>query len=231
MFEESIRNTTLGLTIALSAVGFAARSAEADQGQDTNNRAVAEVKFDPSAESPLAEVSVLRHESSGALQGFKAPILDGAVPWSDEMKPVPMAIALGSLGLLFGAVLGYGAGEIVSDKKDRKGVGLLTGAVFGASMLGGLGYSESGGKYQRIDFETQIAEVVNAQPAHYESQGKSTIGPLFGQVVMIPELSIPLAVNNPSVPLIPGQRINASFWADSAGHIVSWHAESALRPQ
>jgi hypothetical protein len=231
MFEESIRNAAFGIAIALSAVGFAARSAEAGQEGDFLNREVATQTFDPGAEAPLAEVSIAHQQPSGALEGLKPPVLDGAVPWSYVVSTTSLVLASGGIGLILGGYLGFNGSKEFSIPEEYTMRNGLAGAALGAAILSGAAYINAGESNQIINFETQIVDVIDAQPEHYGKSGESTVGPLSSQIVVIPELSTPLAVNSHSVPFIPGQRIKATFSADSQGHITGWYAESALRPQ
>jgi hypothetical protein len=230
MFSEHLRNTALGVTIALSAMGLSARSEE-DQGQDFSNRAVAAETFDPAGAKILSSESISRQAPSGALKSVKLPVLDGPVSWGFAGSATSILLAGGILGGLGGAVVGFAVGTSMEERGRNGSAGFLTTAALGVALGAGGLYTGSNPPSAVVEFDTKIVEVVDGSPAHYEKSGKTTTGPFFGQVVMIPELPIPLAVNVKGNPFISGQNIHARVALDHEGHIIGWRATPGLRQE
>lgn len=83
-----------------------------------------------------------------------------------------------------------------------------------------------------------ISEVLRADAPHSETHrvqnGKYArnveSGPYFGQVASIPETDLLLANNHLGAPLLPGEKIKATFYIDQSDHsIVWWSATPAPR--
>lgn len=230
MLSENLRNTALGLTIALSAMGLSARSEE-DQAQDFSNRAVAAETFDPASAQMLASRSISREAPSGALEGVMLPILDGPVPWGFDPTSTKIILVGGIGGGLIGAALGLAVGTSMNQAGKNGVAGFLTSAALGMTLGAGGLSAITDSPSVIVEFDTKIVEVIDGSPAHYERAGKTTTGPFFGQVVMIPELPIPLAINVKDNPFISGQNIHARVALDQEGHIMGWHAVPGLRPR
>jgi hypothetical protein len=231
MFSENIRNTALGVTIALSAMGLTARSQEEEQGVDSSNRAVAAETFDPAGVQFLATQSISRDVPNGALIGAQLPILDGPVAWGFSQDQAVFVVLGGVFGLAVGMVGGMAVGTYM-DNRGRSAIsGFLATAALGTALGAGAAYLGNSPALMVVEFDTKIAEVVDGSKAHYEQSGKTSVGPLFGQVVMIPELPIPLAVDVKDAPFMAGQNIRARVALDHEGHVVGWTASPGLRPQ
>ncbi len=229
MFEE-VRNTALGLTIALSAMGLTARAQEGEQSEPSENRAVAAEMANFNEMQGLESGLISRDLPSGALHGAKLPVLDGPVKWGypDERLVV---IALGAMGALAGAAAGFGVALRMEDRGLDGFKGFVSSMFLGTALGVGAGVGLTEPPLVVVEFDTTVAEVIDGSPSHYERSGKSDIGPLFGQVVMIPELPIPLAVDVKDAPFLPGQNIKARVALDAEGHIVGWQASAGLRPE
>jgi hypothetical protein len=163
----------------------------------------------------------------GPLSVYQPPAYDGPIKWNPNFKIQQYgAVAAGALaGFLLAASV---AKVLEADKSGKEGAILV--AIAGATLLGGgATYMLDGGSISEVQFSTTVQNIVQADGSHYEKHGKSTQGPFYSQVVSIEESDILLAANNFRAPLIPGEKINATFYVNGDNQILAWGAAPAAR--
>jgi hypothetical protein len=173
----------------------------------------------------------------GALSGIQPPRYDGPVKWKVSNSWAPTANLLGgaALGLLGGGFVAL----VITSKYDSRGFEkLVAGAMIGTVVGFGAAGLSNASSPRTVEFQTAVQEVVSGTAPHTEMvrvrSGKSTRmqeqGPYFGQVIAIPESDFVLAANSYQAPLIPGQKIKATFLIDVADNsILSWSGVAAPR--
>jgi hypothetical protein len=177
--------------------------------------------------NPL-ETSSNVEQFRGALSGVTAPELDGPVVWKNpDMGKLGAMLIIGGSG----AFVGLAAAKLADERRvlsAERGVVLFP--LLGALIGGGVGVAIGHEPYREIKFQTQVSQIVMTDAPHMERHGKVSRGPYYSQIVSIPETDIFLQTNHYQVPLVDGQKINATFWVkESDQSIVCWQATRAPR--
>lgn len=229
---QNIKNGLVGASLALSSIGLFSGESLANENFVSHDEAAITEKYDMVDDAPLnTSANVMKF--SGALENCKTPTYDGPISWGDQrINHRDQNIFMGSL--CFGvplALVGLAIGSsIVEHHKSqllKNTAGLSCAGIAFLMALVVTDYVDKVDYYNSprlIEFHTTIEEANSLGGPHDERHGKYTSGPYYGQIVHIPETTLPLAANQQNSPLVAGEKIVASVYTDKDGNILSWTA-------
>jgi hypothetical protein len=218
--RDVIRTGLLSTSFAFGSMGFSNEAMALDPQLDTNfNTVHADLMPEKDYALTFSRGPV---EFSGELKSVEAPRYDGPILWDAErafdFKEDVGATA--ALALIFG-VLGAGIGSNGQFENQKPGARIGGGAgLLIAAYLCAFEF-----KITVLEFDTTVQSISTS--AYEWQRGEKTLAETssyHGQLMTIPESSIPLAVNNEKTQLSEGQKIKAKFYINSHKRIICWEA-------